>query len=232
MSGLPPRAGLVAGRVSAKHGKGPGPPEGTQHQVLATEPAFLPHDLRPMIEVAAALLQTSEGAERAGRAPQEENSAERLQQARRNPAIAGSGQPRKHPGDALDDPIHPGADEYQKRGQRGDQEPQVEVTLRPKPPAAVVVHVADNGRGITSAQRRKIFGRFVRLGSELERDKPGMGLGLYIVRTLVERLRGRIRVRDCEGGTGTVFEVELPGVGVAAPTDAKAKPPSAEADAA
>ena len=113
-----------------------------------------------------------------------------------------------------------------------DHDPRVEVTLRPHPPAAVVVRVADNGRGISSAQRRKIFGRFVRLGSELERDKPGMGLGLFIVRTLVERLRGRIRVRDRDGGTGTVFEVELPGVAAVLPPDAKDEPPAAEADAA
>jgi len=37
----------------------------------------------------------------------------------------------------------------------------------------------------------KIFGRFVRLGLELEREKPGTGLGLYIARTLVRRLPAR-----------------------------------------
>ena len=59
--------------------------------------------------------------------------------------------------------------------------------------------------------RRKIFGRFVRLGLELEREKPGTGLGLYIARTLVRRHHGRIRVRDPEKGPGSVFEVQLPG---------------------
>jgi signal transduction histidine kinase len=58
--------------------------------------------------------------------------------------------------------------------------------------------------------RRKIFGRFVRLGSELEREKRGTGLGLYIVRNLLRRLKGKIRLLDRQSGTGAVFEVTLP----------------------
>ncbi len=73
-----------------------------------------------------------------------------------------------------------------------------------------VVRISDNGAGIPSRARRKVFGRFVRLGLELEREKPGTGLGLHIVWTLVRRLRGRIRIRNREPGPGTVFEVELP----------------------
>lgn len=74
----------------------------------------------------------------------------------------------------------------------------------------VSVRIMDNGVGIPLAMRRKIFGRFERLGLELERSKPGTGLGLHIVRTVTSRLRGRIRVRDGEHGSGTVFEVVLP----------------------
>ncbi|MBW3600728.1 MAG: GHKL domain-containing protein [Planctomycetes bacterium] len=55
-----------------------------------------------------------------------------------------------------------------------------------------VVRVADNGRGIPRHLRHKVFGRFVRLGMELERKKKGTGLGLYIVRTIVRRLRGTV----------------------------------------
>ena len=54
--------------------------------------------------------------------------------------------------------------------------------------------VSDNGRGIPPELRRKIFGRFVGWARSWRRDKPGTGLGLYIVRTLVRRLRGTIRV--------------------------------------
>jgi signal transduction histidine kinase len=72
------------------------------------------------------------------------------------------------------------------------------------------VEVSDNGRGVPASMRQMIFGRFVRLGEELEREKPGIGLGLYIVRTLIDRLRGRIRVQDRTPGPGTTFEVQLP----------------------
>ena len=89
--------------------------------------------------------------------------------------------------------------------------PHVEVGLQPPANGQVTVRIADNGRGIPHHLRRKIFGRFVRLGQELEREKPGTGLGLYIARTLVHRHRGRIRVRDPEQGPGSVFEVQLPG---------------------
>jgi len=89
--------------------------------------------------------------------------------------------------------------------------PEVNVALRPSANGRVIAQISDNGRGIPYKLRRKIFGRFVRLGRELERDKPGTGLGLYIARTAVQRLRGTIRVRDNPSGRGTVFEVQLPG---------------------
>ncbi len=89
-------------------------------------------------------------------------------------------------------------------------EPKIEVTSR-LDDGMVVTDVIDNGAGIPFRFRQKIFRRFVRLGSELEREKPGTGLGLYIVYTLVRRLRGKVRVLDRQSGPGTVFEIRLPG---------------------
>ena len=66
-----------------------------------------------------------------------------------------------------------------------EQQPVVEISIRPEGASHVLVEVSDNGRGIPHSLRHLIFGRFVRLGSELEREKPGTGLGLYIVRTMV-----------------------------------------------
>jgi signal transduction histidine kinase len=74
----------------------------------------------------------------------------------------------------------------------------------------IVTRIVDNGRGIPAKFRWKIFGRFVRLGSELERSQTGTGLGLFIVRTLVKRMQGKVTVRDRGSASGTIFEVELP----------------------
>jgi signal transduction histidine kinase len=87
--------------------------------------------------------------------------------------------------------------------------PQVHVSMRTER-GEIVVEISDNGEGIPLALRRKVFGRFVRIGEELQRKKPGTGLGLYIVRTLVKRLGGRVRVLDRDKRWGTVFEVRLP----------------------
>jgi signal transduction histidine kinase len=100
----------------------------------------------------------------------------------------------------------------------GGQEPRVCISMETLPGERVAVMVADNGPGIPKQLRRKIFGRFVRLGSELERERIGTGLGLYIVRTLVRRHRGMIRVHDGSDGVGTIFEVELPEAKVTEPT--------------
>jgi signal transduction histidine kinase len=90
-----------------------------------------------------------------------------------------------------------------------EESPRVGLELLPEEDWALV-RVTDNGRGIPPRLRKKIFGRFVRLGSELERKQQGTGLGLYIVRTLVSRLRGKVAVLDGPEGKGTTFEVRLP----------------------
>jgi two-component system, OmpR family, phosphate regulon sensor histidine kinase PhoR len=74
----------------------------------------------------------------------------------------------------------------------------------------VTVKVIDNGPGIPLAQRHAVFRRFVRLGSELERSTPGTGLGLFLVRSLVRQMRGKVTAAGRIGQRGSIFEVELP----------------------
>ncbi|MGB7344897.1 MAG: HAMP domain-containing sensor histidine kinase [Pirellulaceae bacterium] len=98
----------------------------------------------------------------------------------------------------------------------GGSPAQVDVRVVPYGEEQVIVSVIDNGSGIPSNQRRKVFGRFVRLGNELERSTPGTGLGLYLVRTISKAIGGSVSVRDrreTEGAdvSGTEFEVTLKG---------------------
>ena len=75
----------------------------------------------------------------------------------------------------------------------------------------VITRISDNGEGVPPDMRKRIFKIFYRGGSELERQQKGTGLGLYIVRTLVHLLRGKISVHGRTQGKGSVFEVDLPG---------------------
>lgn len=93
----------------------------------------------------------------------------------------------------------------------GGDPPCVEVQLAELYNGRIAVRIADNGSGIPIRHRQRIFGRFVRLGTELEREKKGTGLGLYIVSTLAKKLNGKIRVRGRDKTVGAIFEVTMPG---------------------
>jgi signal transduction histidine kinase len=69
--------------------------------------------------------------------------------------------------------------------------------------------VSDTGIGIPQPDRERLFERFFRSQSALERQIQGTGLGLYISKAIVEAHGGRIGV-DSEAGEGTTFVVELP----------------------
>ena len=73
----------------------------------------------------------------------------------------------------------------------------------------VEVAVEDTGMGIPPEHRTEIFGLYAR-GPEAEaRGLPGVGLGLYIVRRLIDVLHGEIEV-ESEPGKGSTFAVRLP----------------------
>jgi PAS domain S-box-containing protein len=74
---------------------------------------------------------------------------------------------------------------------------------------AVRFAVSDSGLGIPSKERRRIFEKFYRLDPNMTRGIGGTGLGLYIVRELVQRFDGKVWVESTEG-QGSTFFVELP----------------------
>ena len=69
--------------------------------------------------------------------------------------------------------------------------------------------VSDTGIGIPADERPHLFRRFYRASTALNRHIPGTGLGLVIIRTIVERHGGTIAVADHDG-PGTTFCVRLP----------------------
>ena len=77
-----------------------------------------------------------------------------------------------------------------------------------------LVTVTDDGPGVPVADRDRVFDRFTRLDDARARDAGGAGLGLAIVRELVRRHGGRIRLADAEPGRagcpGLRVEVRLP----------------------
>lgn len=71
------------------------------------------------------------------------------------------------------------------------------------------VQVIDNGFGIDERYLDKIFDRFFRVKNDKTRFITGTGLGLPIVKGLVEALKGRISV-ESEPDKGTTFTVLIP----------------------
>ncbi|GAB4468700.1 MAG: ATP-binding protein [Anaerolineae bacterium] len=75
--------------------------------------------------------------------------------------------------------------------------------------STVEIAVSDQGIGLTPEQQSLIFDRFYRVENTLTRATQGAGLGLYIVRSLVEAHGGQIWV-ESEPGVGTTFRFTLP----------------------
>ncbi|GKU26685.1 sensor histidine kinase [Clostridium folliculivorans] len=73
----------------------------------------------------------------------------------------------------------------------------------------IVVSVKDNGIGIPKEMQNKIFDRFVQVDSTLRRRAEGSGIGLSLVKSLVELHDGIISVKS-ELGEGSEFIIELP----------------------
>ena len=75
-----------------------------------------------------------------------------------------------------------------------------------------VVRVRDNGVGIPADQLKRIFRRFYRVTSRESKRVKGTGLGLFIVRSIVKRHKGRVFAESAGAGMGSTFTVELPRV--------------------
>ena len=76
-------------------------------------------------------------------------------------------------------------------------------------PNHTLLSVADNGKGIPKADQSRIFERLVRLDNERGRSSGGMGMGLSIVKNIVNAHNGEIWVEK-NGEKGANFHIKLP----------------------
>ncbi len=84
----------------------------------------------------------------------------------------------------------------------------VEVNVRNEK-KEIVIEVADRGMGIAKKEQRKIFQKFYRVAKTEVDQIEGSGLGLALVKYMVEAHKGRVKV-ESEEGKGSKFSIVLP----------------------
>ena len=73
----------------------------------------------------------------------------------------------------------------------------------------LVTHIKDTGIGVSQENAKKLFSKFYRVKTKETKDIVGTGLGLFICKEIIERMRGKIWARS-QLGKGTTFSFSLP----------------------
>jgi CheY-like chemotaxis protein len=106
----------------------------------------------------------------------------------------------------------------------------IEVSARPEE-GEVAIEVRDNGIGIEPEKLQQVWELFVQVDESHERTRKGLGIGLALVRDLVQRHGGRVEAHSLGLGQGSVFTVRFP-VASAGGEGASSPPAAAKAPAA
>ena len=77
----------------------------------------------------------------------------------------------------------------------------------------IALTVADTGYGIPQHQQDKIFSKLFRADNVRSKITEGTGLGLYIIKSIVEEVGGTVSFKSTEG-KGTTFFIKLPASGM------------------
>jgi two-component system, chemotaxis family, CheB/CheR fusion protein len=89
-----------------------------------------------------------------------------------------------------------------------------------------VVRVSDNGNGIPAHMLESVFDLFVQAKHTLDHSEGGLGVGLTLVRALVEMHNGTVTARSDGDGTGSEFAVRLPLTTLSEPANAEHQTPA------
>ena len=88
--------------------------------------------------------------------------------------------------------------------------PRISVRLKTSALKKAEVFIKDNGVGIPPGELKRVFKRFYRVPVPALPEAKGTGLGLFIVKTIVEKHGGRVRAESRGSGKGSTFFVQLP----------------------
>lgn len=77
------------------------------------------------------------------------------------------------------------------------------------PSDGVIISVSDNGYGIPKKQQDKIMTKLFRADNALDKDVDGTGLGLYIIKSVIDHSKGNLWFKSVEN-KGTIFHAYLP----------------------
>ena len=107
-----------------------------------------------------------------------------------------------------------------------DPDGEIRVTTRLEG-ATVVIAIADTGVGMAPELVPRVFDLFVQGDRTLDRSQGGLGVGLAVVRRLIEMHEGTVSARSAGLGQGTTIELRLPVIGAERDREQALAPPAA-----
>ncbi len=85
----------------------------------------------------------------------------------------------------------------------------ITISAEPTHNDSVKITISDNGMGVPKSEQHRLFSKFYRGSNVLKQQTEGSGLGLFIVKNIINKHRGSIKYASIEG-KGTTFYINLP----------------------